>query len=533
MLWRMDLGFAQHLALTGLLALAACTPASAPAATGGNAPAPTDQRADQQVLRVAVNGLIGNPTPQSSAFNPYQFWPMYDNLTQFGKDFEVLPSTAEKWELAPDGLSWNFTIRKDMKFSNGDPLTAEDVAFSINNMLEKRWPTITYFATTTGAKVTSENVVNVTTKQVDLSVPNGGAYLWIIPKKYFEQVGFDTFVTKPIGSGPYDLVEFRNADRIVYKKRSEPHAFRKPIATDITFQAISDPSQAVNGMRTGEIDLATAINFTADQADALKREGFSLQSFPTQNLSAALVQGGYEARNTPLKDVRVRAALNYAIDREGIAKNIFRGYAIPASQLSVEGSQYWDNNLKLTPYDPAKAKQLLAEAGYPNGFTLANGMDFTPSQVPQDLVLAVQSNFRDVGVIIEPKVNELSVYVDKAYGRNNQVMGDIAFGSSGDANGFFTSSRAFVGCGKPNGGAATSGRYCNPAWDKALDDAIAERDPQKRRQLFLEANRIHREDNAHVLLVVTSAFVVNGPKVRDVIIPISNAYNFDSVYKVK
>jgi len=515
------------------IALGACAPAAAP--TGSSSPpaaSTQEQRAEDQTLRIAVNGLIGNPTPQSSSVNPHQFWPLYDNLTQLDSKYAVQPSVATKWDLSADGLTWTFTVRNDMTFSNGDKLTAQDVAFSFNNTVTQKWPAITFFANVANATATNDTTVAVTMKQIDTSIPADSAALWIIPQKYFGQVGFDGFVQKPIGSGPYELAAFKNADSIDYKKRSTAHPFRHPIATEVIYQSIPDAGQVVAGLQTGALDIAALIPFNADQADKMKQTGMNVQTLPGSNLAVSIIQGQYEATNSPLKDVRVRQALNYAVDRQTIAKQIYKGYAVAIGQAGAPNTPYWDDSVGPWPYDPAKAKQLLADAGYPNGFKLNLGMDFSPSQVPSDLVVTVQSAFRDIGVQVDPISNELGVYVDKAYGRNGQVVGDLTFSSTGDINGFFTSGRTFYGCGRPLGGNQLSSRYCDPAWDKALDAALAERDDVKRGQIFHQANKISRDDVPMVFLLVTQGFVVSTSKVRGVQIANPGYYNFDSAFKV-
>jgi len=375
------------LAIAAVFLASACSPAAptpAPSNNGGttsgsSAPAPAEVRDENQVIKVGVTGLIGNPTPQSSSSNLFEFWPMYDSLTQFGANYEVKPSVAEKWDLSADGKTWTFTIRKDMKWPNGDPLTAEDVAFTMNTVNDKTWPQKAFFANVTSAKATSDTTVEFATKQQDMSVPNGGPYLWIVPKKYYESIGFDQFILKPMGSGPYEMTSFKAADNISFKKRTAEHAFRKPIANEISFKAIPENSQIIAGLRTGELDIASQVNFSGDQVDQLKAAGMNIYMALASVSSFPFVQGSYESRNTPLKDKRVRIALNYAIDKEAIAKTIYKGYSKPTGQVGVPGSLYWDDTVQPYPYDPAMAKKLLADAGYPNGFKLPMGMTTRPA----------------------------------------------------------------------------------------------------------------------------------------------------------
>ena len=516
-----------------ILLSVACAPASPSATPGGAAPAaPAEQRDEQQVLRVAVGVMIGNPTPQASRTNLFQFWPLYDNLTSFGPNYEVRPWVAQRWSVSPDGLTWTFTIRSDMKFSNGDPLTSEDVAFSIQEILDKKWAQTSYLLNVTSVANPTPTTVELKLSAPNAAIPNGGPFIWILPKKYYQSIGFDAFVQKPMGSGPYELVSFQQANQIVYRKRAEPHAFRKPIATEIQFRLIPEAVQVINGLTQGEIDIAT-FGFSGDQANQLKQRGIVVTAQLNSSAQIAMPQGSYELRDTPLKDKRVRLAINYAVNKEAIATGLYGGYAEPTGQLAVPNTDYFDPSVKPIPYDVAMARRLLAEAGYPNGFRLPGGLDYSSGRGEQNMLLAFQADMKAIGIEFELIANEESVFVDKAYGRRELPKGDFWSGSNGEDNGFFTGIRTFYGCDKPVGAPRRAMLYCNPEWDRLMDAAYAEADVAKRRQIFLQANRVFREDVPVAYTVSRSQFFVYTPKIRGVDLPTPNAYHLDAVYKVK
>ncbi|MFN8532483.1 MAG: ABC transporter substrate-binding protein [Dehalococcoidia bacterium] len=522
-----------RLSLLSMVIVAACAPA--PTSSIPPPPAvPGDVREEQQILRAAVSGLPANMTPQVSASAFYMFWPFYDNLTQFGPNFEPRPAVAEKWSLSADGLTWTFTIRKDMKWTDGSPLTAEDVAFTFSQVVDSGWPQRSFFTTVTGAKAINDTTVDVTTRTVDMSVPNGGAFFWVVPKKYFESVGgFNGFRDKPMGSGPYELVDFKANDQIRFRKKSTPHAYRRAIADEIQLRAIPEPIQLINGLRTNEIDIVPFTNLTAENAEGLRRSGMVVNAFHVSNVSYSIPQGPNEVRQSPLRDKRVRLALNYAVNKEAIAKTVYRGFAQPVGQFAVPGSVLWDPEIKPFPYDPAMAKRLLAEAGYPNGFKLPYGLDFSPMSL-QDTVLAVHGDLLAVGVEADLRNNENAVMQDKIFGRNNQLLGDIYAGGTGDQNGFGATVRTTNGCGRPAGAPANNVWYCNPEWERVFDQLYTERDAARRQQLGRQVTAIFREDVPAIFVVLSPLYVVHTSKVRDVQVPASiGNWNMDSVYKVK
>lgn len=523
----------RRMALAGLLLLTACSP-SAPATpqSGGQAPAAAEEKADNQVIRIALKGLVGNPSPQASAYNFWLYWPMYDNLTYLDQTFKVNPSIAETWTLAPDGLSWRLKLSTAFKFSNGEPVTAEDVAFTINTMVTNNWPQKGQIAGVTEAKVVDATTVDVFTRAKDVTIPAVLGYVWVIPKKYFESVGPSGFAQKPIGSGPYTLESFVSADSMTFKKRPEAHPLRQVTATELVFKQISENSQIINGLNTGELDMALQVSWNGPQIEQIKKAGLNINAPIAIQTQMSIVQGTYEAQNSPLKELKVRQALNYAIDRKGLVDNLFLGYAKASNQPAIPGAPAFNTSIPDFPYDPAKAKQMLAEAGYPNGFTLKGGIDFTTGQVSQEIPVAVQGFLRDIGVQVELISNENAIFVDKSYGRNNQVKGDFWMGRSGDATGFGPS-RVFLGCNKPSGAPPAALLYCNPAWDAVLDAAYAEPDDAKRAVLLKQATQISLDEAIQILLFNEPSFIISSPKIQGVNPIHTTLYTIDTVYRIK
>ncbi|MFN8534287.1 MAG: ABC transporter substrate-binding protein [Dehalococcoidia bacterium] len=234
-----------------------------------------------------------------------------------------------------------------------------------------------------------------------------------------------------------------------------------------------------------------------------------------------------KVRNSPLNDRRVRLALNYAINKEVIANDLYKGYA-HYGQLGFPGSAFWNPDTKPIAYDPAQAKRLLAEAGYPNGFKLPLGIEYTPQTVSPEIAVAVQGQLREIGVEVEVANYEFAQFLDKYYGRNGQQKGDLFMVSNGNTTAHFSSGRGRFGCA----GKDFEVWWCSEAFVRLYDQAVTEGDPIKRADLMKQANNALVSDMPAIFLVVRDGFLVHG-KVKGVEFTTRNIYNYDSAYRVE
>ena len=377
-------------AVAASILLAACAPTPAPSAppSTGASNAPVEKRSANQVLRVTQRGLPPTLTLDSSNANQPVYWLIYDNLVAMDSKFGLIPQVAERWE-QQGTMNWRLYIRKGMTFSNGDPLTANDVVFTIKYIVDRKTTQQPQMSSVVDAKVVDEYTVDIINSRPDASTMAGMAFTWVMPQKYWESVGRDGYNAKPVGSGPYEMTEYRSGDFGRFKKRTTEHVFRKVNATEVEVRSLTEATAINAGLRSGELDLAMG-QFTGDQIDSYTGLGLTIEKKAAQNVNMLFPQAEREARNSPTNDKRVRQALNYAIDRETMSKTFFRGEAQGVGQLGLPTSPFWDDAIKAYPYDPAKAKQLLAEAGYPNGFQMPNGLEFTPQTGQQDLVAGLE-----------------------------------------------------------------------------------------------------------------------------------------------
>jgi peptide/nickel transport system substrate-binding protein len=454
---------------------------------------------------------------------------IYDPLLAFGEGTKLEPSVITKWDLDAAGTMWTFTIRTDMKWPDGSAVTVDDVLFTFETINSQSWGARANFVGITEFAKAGETAFTARTRAPDMSVPATMPSAFLLPKAYITNVGIQGFIAKPVGSGPYELAEFRASDSARFTKRAQAHAFRRPENNELIFRAVPEQQQVLNGLRTGDLDAATVFVFSGEQIDSMKRDGMEVLDFLVSNIALAFPQGTATSKNSPLTQVKVRQALNYAVNRQQIA-SLYRG-AMPAGQFAIPTSGYWDKDVPAWPTDVNRAKALLAEAGYPNGFKAQ--MEYQPNTLNQQVVLAVQGMLKEVGVEVEAVALDFVTNADKTFGRNNTTKADIFGTVTGDSTGFVTSVRNTYGCGKPLGAPGTALFWCNQDWERLMDQAIQERDQARREALWRQANKLMRDD-AHVLhLLVIPAQNIMGAKTKGQKVGSFQNFNLDSLYKIK
>jgi peptide/nickel transport system substrate-binding protein len=356
-----------------VLAILAIAVATVPAAAQGK----TD-------LVVAFAGLAQETLDPVVAghFNKYYLSLMYDYLVGTTNDgtLSAKGGIATKWEHSADYKRWTFTLRRDVKFHNGDPLTADDVKFSIERAMSKR--STTGYAgplrTLIGAIETpAPDRVVVVTKEPTLIIPT---YLsrglssegMVVPKKYIEANGDDAFARKPVGSGPYRFVEHVPGSHIKMQAVDNHWRIGTPKYKSFTFKIVPEETTRIALLRRGEADVA---DISRERVKELEREGYPLHFRKEDAVVSMWTVLGPDGWPAPMKDKRVREAMNVAIDRTEVVQAIFGGHGAPAAIPLGLSWAFKDIGLKVTPemayqFDPTRAKRLLADAGHPNGFPL-------------------------------------------------------------------------------------------------------------------------------------------------------------------
>ena len=360
----------------------------------------------------------------------YYTYNVFEQLLRRAPDGTLQPGIATKWDVAPDGKTITFTLRDNAKFQNGDPVTADDVKFSFQRYADKALGNVfaSNLSDVAGVDVVSPTQVAVRLTQPDGSFLNAAGYAWIVPKNYITQHGNDYFAQHPIGTGPY-MFDSRSIKQSFVLKRFDGYWGQKPYYAELDFQIIPDDNARISALRSGQVQFAAQVppqmTSQIQSAGNLK----VVTGFTGDNIFLDL---NMKAQGMPWDKPEVRQALSYAIDRNAIIKNVLGGQGLPLVGLAPNDNGYTGTDLKEKAYDPAKAKQLLAQAGYPNGFSMdfwapVNGRLPASEQVAQ----AIVGFWNDIGVKATPKLVSYSEWVNAEKG--SSTINGAVFGLWGDS----------------------------------------------------------------------------------------------------
>ncbi len=413
--------------LTVLLAFALLLPLVAPASA--------QDRAARVRIGITSDQWGLTPYDYNTGYPGYIMMSLlYDNLLWFGPDGSLIPWLASDYAVSEDGLAWTFTLRPDAVWHDGEPVTAEDVAFTmdfIKNNQHLRWTDpVTNL-------VASVEVADEHTAVIHLTAPSPGfAYLIaadvpILPQHIWQNATLtwgEPVDVPPIGSGPYKLVEHQTD--VMYRMEANPDYWAgPPLVDELVFVIIADTNAQMTALRSGEIDLATSyvppelVNQIDDGANIVvaRTPGYVLDYV------------GMHADRPPLNDTAFRLALSYAVDVQEITVTLYGDYAVPGSPGYVPPSAPWAVSID-PQYDPEYAAKLLDEAGYLD--TDGDGWRETPDGEPIDLEMHTPTNnplrmragelvaeyAAKVGIRIQPAPGEFNTWMTTVRERGDYEM---------------------------------------------------------------------------------------------------------------
>jgi peptide/nickel transport system substrate-binding protein len=422
-----------------------------------------------------------DPAETPSVITPFMMlYAMHDALVKPMPGHPLAPSLAESWSLSKDGLAYEFVLRKGVKFHNGDPLGAEDVKFSLERY--KGGAAATFKARVAGVDVVDPQRVRIRLKQpwpdfmTFYGSPATGAG-WIVPKKYVEKVGDDGFKRHPVGAGPYRFVSFQPGVELVLEA-NESYWRKTPSVKRLIFRSVPDDTTRLAMLKRGEADIAYSLRGPLGE-EVRRTPGLTLKAaIPT--FTEWLVFVEQWDPKSPWADRRVRLAANLAIDRKVLNDSEYLGFArVSSSIIPHEFQFYWP--APAYPHDGKRARALLAEAGYPNGFDAG---DLSTDAVYAATGEAVINDFRAVGIRARLRPLERAAFykADQEKSFKNLVRPGSAAGGNAA-----TRIEAFV----VTGGIRAYGGY--PDIDGLFREQAVEVDPKKREVLLHRIQQLMHE----------------------------------------
>jgi peptide/nickel transport system substrate-binding protein len=421
---------------------------------------------------------------------------IYDRLVE--RDISVTadlppfgPGLATSWEVSPDARVYTFKLRQGVTFHDGTPFDAEAVKFNIERNYKPDHPfyhkagagsTALGYKDVDKVEVVDASTVRVTHKEpfADfLYVLAFGTYSIASPTA-IQKLGNDEFPNQPVGTGPFKFVERERGVKVVFERNGEYWGGAPPIERFIV-RPLPEAVARVTALETGEVDWINAVH-----PDSIAR----IQANP--NIEVGLAQlpntWGYipNHRAEPTKNVKLRQAMNYAVNREVLARDIMKGLAVPSTSPFAPGTAGHNPNIKGYSYDPAKAKQLLAEAGFPNGvdlrFQIPQGGAGSPFGV--QMTEYIQQNLKDAGINVTIESLEFQTFQSNMA---NGIAPDVhAYNVGFSVDEMVNMQRHYRSDLVPPNGNTNPGWIEDPELDAMLKKALGTANEEERKKLYFE-----------------------------------------------
>jgi peptide/nickel transport system substrate-binding protein len=459
-----------------------------------------------------------DPAETSGIITPFMLlYALHDAMVKPMPGNPMAPGLAESWSVSPDGLVYEFVLRKGVRFHNGDTVTAEDVKFSFERYrgasgkplkdavaaietpdasrvrfrLKRPWPDfMTFYLSATGAA-------------------------WIVPKKYVEKVGDEGFKKAPVGAGPYRFGSFTPGVELVLEAH-EQYWRKVPNVKRLVMRAIPDEATRVAALKRGEVDVAYQLRGTLAE-EARRSTGLTLK--PNVGLATYWVAFPDQwDEKSPWHNRRVRLAASHALDRTAMNQAEALGFSrITFSIIPASFQFYWQP--PSTAYDPARAKALLAEAGFPNGF---DGGDYSCDNANAPVCEPVVNYLNAVGIRVRLRPLERAAFY-RAWAEKR--FKGVIQGQSGAFGNAATRIEAFVAAG----GTYVSGSY--PDIDGLFREQATELDPKRRETTLHRIQQLMHDKVMTAPIWQNAALVGLGSRVEEAGIGLIAGYAFSAPYE--
>jgi len=460
------------------------------------------QEMQDDTIRFAVQGIapsLGRPEQGTASPSVYTMWPIYESLTRVSPKGDVSGLLATSWENI-DKTTWRFKIREGVKFQNGKPFSGKFVVSQIEHLIndDEVKGTVAYGTNNRQAKMASARVIDEFTIEIKTTVPNPElprqmAGFWIPDTETRDDLGLEASNKAPIGTGPFKAVKF-GPDKVDYE--AFEGAWRRAKVKRLQLIELPDAATRVTSILSGEIDISQ--NVPMDSIAQLEAAGHRVDVASRPSVMGWRFMSVRE--NSPFHDKRVRQAANYAIDREAIAKELLGGITVPGGQCATRFTFGYNPDVKPYPYDPDKARALLAEAGYPNGFD-TEAMH-TKGSFPADseIYQFAAQQLTAVGIRVKLTTIQFPQWLDMWFAKKKGPEGGMGFSdifqnSCHNFNAIPFDAYPNLSCEKefPS--------HCDEEESAVLAAAFEEFDTEKRRKLIQDLMVLNHENAPNLFFV--------------------------------
>jgi peptide/nickel transport system substrate-binding protein len=408
---------------------------------------------------------------------------VYETLLTRDQDMNIVPHLATEYTRLDD-TTWQFKLRAGVTFHNGEPFNADAVVFSVKRIIspDLNSEQLSNVGTIVDAVKVDDLTVNIITDGPDPTLPARVYWLKIVEPKYV-QADPDTFAKAPVGTGPYRFVKWERGVEVVVEANPDYWGGQPPIDV-VHVRPIQEESTRLAALQSGEVDLVP--NLLPEQIDqapvAVHTPGLE---FPIVILNN---------QEGPLQDVRIRQAINYAVDKEALAEAIYGGYAIVADgQVLTPGHFGYNPDVDAYPYDPDQARTLIQEAGY-DGSVIVLESEQGRWLKDGELVEAIAGQLNEVGLNVKVNISEFGKYLDILFNRESRPQ--MIFVSHD--NPFLDADRTFSNYYSCEGRGSS---YCNQEVTRLINEGRTEIDVAKREAMYHQVVQITRDEAGFLFLV--------------------------------
>jgi peptide/nickel transport system substrate-binding protein len=479
---------------------------------------------------------------------------IYEGLVRYkGATTEVIPALAEKWEVSKDGTVWTFTLRKGVKFHDGNPFDAAAVVWNFDRWRLSKHPqhenqikagqTFEYYEAQFGgfdekSLITKVEAVNPQTVRITLKSPQGpflanlAMFVFdLVSPKAVEKDGTN-FGKKPVGTGPFKFVEWKVGQEVILEANKDYwDKAHMPKLQRVVIRNIKDNSQRLAALKAGEVHGFEGLN--PDDVKVVRADP-NLQIILRPTNTTGYVAFNYKVKE--LKDGRVRQAIAHAINKKGIVDALYGGTGMVATQFQPPPLWGYNKELKDYDYNPERAKQLLKDAGFAQGLkeiTWDDGkkepLQFWYMPVsrpyypnPKEIAEAIAADLAKVGITVQLQTTDWAVYLDK---RKNGQLPLYMLGWTGD-NGDPDNFVCYFFCSP---GASREGFYANPTLAETLLQAQKMTDQKKRAELYRKAEQMIHDDVARIFIANNQPPLPFSKKVKGYVANPTNSEFFNTV----